>query len=303
MSSPPPVPPTATANMLGLLETSAPAAVLAWLEDWLFHSGAVSVSESGVTRLEDEARDTPPGWPVSELRALYNTPAQAESAARSLQALGFNTRTLATSEEALLAPARERLPPRTFAGRLVVLGTDDPPPRGGAEAVVRLDPGTGFGTGTHPSTALCLDWLARQNLEGLLVLDYGTGSGILGLAALALGAQRVWGIDTDPLARAAARDNARANGYGRRFLVRATPARPPFAADLICANLLRNILLALAPRMARLHRPGGHLLLSGLLVTQAEDILTAYGASYVCAERIERADWTALVLHHRESRR
>ncbi len=303
MSRTPKVPPTASANMLGVLETSAPAAVLAWLEDWLFQSGAASVSQSGVTHLEDETRDTPPCWPVSEVRALYGTPAQAESAARTLQALGFNARALATSEEALLAPTREPLPPRTFAGRLVILGTDDPPPRGAAGAIVRLDPGMGFGTGTHPSTALCLDWLARQNLEGLSVLDYGTGSGILGLAALALGAKRVWGLDTDPLARAAARQNARANGYGRRFLVRATPARPPFAADLICANLLRNILLALAPRMARLHRPGGHLLLSGLLVTQAEDILTAYGASYVCAERIERADWTALVLHHRESRR
>ena len=296
-TSPSSVPP-AFGHALGLVETSAPAAVLDWLEAWLLADGAEAVSRTGDTTPEDEARDAPPDWPVARVRALYAAPARAETAGRVLRALGFPARATEARADALLAPSRERLPPRIFAERLAVLGADDPPPVRGPQTLVRLDPGAGFGTGTHPTTALCLDWLARQDLRDLLVLDYGTGSGILALAALALGAHRAWGIDTDPLAREAARANARANGYGRRFLVRASPARPPFAADLVCANLLRNLLVRLAPRFPRLHRPGGYLLLSGVLAPQAEEVLDAYREHYVCEDRIERAGWAALVLRH-----
>jgi ribosomal protein L11 methyltransferase len=298
MDTSPPTAPPAAGHVLGLVETTAPAAVFDWLEEWFVARGAQAVSRTGATRREDEARDTPPAWPVAQIRALFPAPASAETAAATLRALGFSAHASAAAIEALLAPARERLPPRIFADRLVVLGRDDPLLVPAPTAVVRLDPGAGFGTGTHPTTALCLDWLARQNLRDLLVLDYGTGSGILALAALALGARRAWGIDTDPLARASARANGRANGVGRRFLVRATSSRPPFVADLVCANLLRNILLRLAPRFPRLHRRGGYLLLSGVLASQAPEIIDAYRDLYTCEDRIEREGWAALVFRH-----
>jgi len=296
MDTAPPTAPSVLGPALGLVETPAPAAVLDWLEDWLLADGAEAVSRSGSTSLEDEARDRPPAWPRAHVRALYASASEAERAARALGALGFPARAREARAESLLAPSKERLAPRIFAERLVVLGFDDPVPES-ARALVRLEPGAGFGTGTHPTTALCLDWLARQDLRDLLVLDYGTGSGILALAALALGARRAWGLDTDSLARAAARANGRANGWGRRFLVRASPSHPPFAADLVCANLLLGILVDLAPRLPRLHRPGGSLLLSGILTSQTEDVVAAY-RDYVCEERIEREGWAALVLRH-----
>ncbi|RMD80565.1 MAG: 50S ribosomal protein L11 methyltransferase [Gammaproteobacteria bacterium] len=150
-----------------------------------------------------------------------------------------------------------------------------PPPE--AEVVVRLDPGLAFGTGTHPSTALCLSWLDAHPPAGLEVVDYGCGSGILALAAARLGARSVLAVDHDPQALQATAANAAANAVAGRIRTLAPEALSPRArADLVLANILAGPLQALAPRLAGLLRPGGRLVLSGILEAQALAVAEAY---------------------------
>jgi ribosomal protein L11 methyltransferase len=144
-----------------------------------------------------------------------------------------------------------------------------------------LDPGLAFGTGTHPTTALCLQWLDGQDLSGCEVLDFGCGSGILAIAALLLGARQAVGTDIDPQALEASRDNAGRNGIDpdrfRLYLPEALPEQP---ADVVVANILAGPLVALAPRITSLVRPGGRLALSGILAEQAEEVRAAYAAEF-----------------------
>jgi ribosomal protein L11 methyltransferase len=148
---------------------------------------------------------------------------------------------------------------------------------------IQLDPGLAFGTGSHPTTRLCLRWLAENLRPGETVLDYGCGSGILAIAAARLGAGQVWGVDIDPQAVAAARDNAARNHVAVDF--RLPDATPRHQADVLVANILTNPLKALMPLLAGLARPGGRLVLSGILDSQAEEVMAIY------AERFHLGIW------------
>lgn len=164
-----------------------------------------------------------------------------------------------------------------------------------ADAVLlRLDPGLAFGTGTHPSTALCLDWLARQDLHGKTVLDYGCGSGVLAIAALLLGASRAVCVDIDPQALTATRDNAEENGVGDRVTVMLPADFTPFPADVVLANILANPLIKLAPLLASSVQRGGHLVLAGLLDRQAEDVHAAYAPWFEREADLSREGWTRI---------
>jgi len=146
-----------------------------------------------------------------------------------------------------------------------------------AEAVImKLDPGLAFGTGTHPTTALCLEWLDGQNLQGQTVVDYGCGSGILAIAALLLGAQKAICVDIDPQALLAARQNAEANGLAGRLVTLPPEEFVPFPADLVLANILANPLIELAPKLAATVRQGGRIALAGLTTAQAAEVRAAY---------------------------
>jgi ribosomal protein L11 methyltransferase len=164
-------------------------------------------------------------------------------------------------------------------GRLWIVPSWHTPPAD-AQAVLRLDPGVAFGTGSHPTTRLCLAWLEGRDLGGCRLLDYGCGSGILGIAALRLGAAAATATDIDPQALETAAQNARANGVALAVCAPdhlAGVAGGPF--DIVVANILAVPLMVLAPVLAGLLRPGGTLLLSGILERQLEDVVAAYRAS------------------------
>ena len=161
--------------------------------------------------------------------------------------------------------------------------------------VVQLDPGLAFGTGTHPSTALCLDWIADQDLEGKKVLDYGCGSGILAIAALKRGAARAVCADIDAQALTAARDNAAVNGVaGRLVAMGAGDDFYPFPADVVLANILANPLRELAPLLSSSIRPGGTIVLAGLLADQAADVRDAYEAWFDFDPVVLKEGWARL---------
>ena len=139
---------------------------------------------------------------------------------------------------------------------------------------IELDPGLAFGTGSHPTTRLCLIWLTERVHGGEAVLDYGCGSGILAIAAAKLGAARVVGVDIDPQSVTAAWDNARRNRVQAEFYL--PDDAPPLRADILVANILTNPLRALAPLLAGRVRPGGQIALSGILAGQAGEVIAAY---------------------------
>lgn len=158
-----------------------------------------------------------------------------------------------------------------------------------------LDPGLAFGTGTHPTTALCLEWLASQSLDNQDVIDFGCGSGILGIAALLLGARHVSGVDIDPQALQATQDNLTRNGLDPNRLPVYFPEQvPEIQADTLVANILAGPLKQLAPTLANLIKPGGKLLLSGLLDSQGDDVSKHYAQWFDMDVAASKDEWIRL---------
>jgi ribosomal protein L11 methyltransferase len=180
-----------------------------------------------------------------------------------------------------------------FGRRLWVCPRNVEAPADPEAVIVRLDPGLAFGTGTHPTTALCLQILDSMALEGRTLIDYGCGSGILGLAALKLGAAHVTAVDLDPQALLATRDNANRNDVASRITVQGIEESLP-PAHCVIANILAGPLIELAPKLTTACEPGGYLLLSGLLKTQAYSLKAAYASGFDILQVIERDDWCCI---------
>ena len=158
-------------------------------------------------------------------------------------------------------------------------------------AVIRLDPGLAFGSGTHPTTALCLEWLDGLDLNATTVLDFGSGSGILALAALKLGAARAVAVDNDPQALIASHDNAERNGMADRLAVFAPADAPAETYPVVVANILASALDQLAPVLAACTAPGGAIALSGILDGQHEALLERYRPWFDALDVAQREDW------------
>ena len=156
---------------------------------------------------------------------------------------------------------------------------------------VMLDPGLAFGTGTHPTTSLCLQWLDSLDVDSKTVVDFGCGSGILGIAALKLGAARVIGIDIDPQALLASQDNANRNQVGDRIELYLPDQQPQLQADIVLANILAGPLRDLRQIITDYCKPGGKLVLSGILENQAEEIASLYSADFESVEIAIEGEW------------
>ncbi|MEE2602206.1 MAG: 50S ribosomal protein L11 methyltransferase [Pseudomonadota bacterium] len=160
---------------------------------------------------------------------------------------------------------------------------------------LKLDPGLAFGTGTHETTALCLEWLDQADLTGKAVLDFGCGSGVLAIAALLLGAGNATGTDIDPQALTASEDNARNNGVAdalRLYLPENLPS--DYRCDVLVANILAGPLVELAGQLASYCRPGGSLALSGILAEQAESVRNAYAPWFDLNPTTQQGDWVRI---------
>ena len=191
--------------------------------------------------------------------------------------------------------------PMQFGRRLWIYPWNIEPPTDDAQAVVvRLDPGLAFGTGTHPTTALCLEWLDSAGLAGKTVIDYGCGSGVLAIAALKLGAARVIGVDNDAQALTASRDNAQRNGVDAQLDVSLPQDLPPLQADVLVANILAGPLSELAPVFAQSLKAGGTLALSGILDGQQGELLSTYAAWFDGLEVVKRDGWVRIAGRRRD---
>lgn len=273
------------------------------VEDALLALGALSVTladHRDVPILEPGVGETPL-WPEVDLVALFDEDTDTAAAGAALaELLGEAARELPWEHLEDRAWEREWLQyfaPLRFGERFWVCpsGTESPDPNA---IVMHLDPGLAFGTGTHQTTALCLEWLATHEIAGRDVIDYGCGSGILGVAALLLGAASVRAVDIDPQALTATRDNAARNSIDPAQLVVGEPALLERAAPagLLLANILAGPLIELAPRLAALVSPGGHAVLSGVLQTQAEAVRAAYLPWFTHLATAQRDEWCRIEL-------
>ncbi len=192
-----------------------------------------------------------------------------------------------------IANWRESLRPRQFGSTLWICPLDQDPPQP-AKAVVKLDPGLAFGTGSHATTALCLDWFTQQ-AEGKEVLDFGCGSGILAIAAIKLGSPKATAVDNDPQALLATQQNASINNCLDRIDILPADELPiERSFDLVVANILSGSLIALAPRLIKHCKVGASIGLSGILPTQVASVIDAYADWISFAEPRQRDDWVLL---------
>lgn len=250
------------------------------LSDALIAQGAVSVTfeDAKDQPIFEPELGTTPIWDLNKVIGLFDAETQGNQVVaqikQTLPQLAENTFTIeALEDKDWIREWMDQFKPMQFGDNLWIVPSWHTPPQ--ADAVnLMLDPGMAFGTGTHPTTALCLTWLDQHPPTNQTVIDYGCGSGILALAAAKLGATQVKGTDIDPQAIQASEQNAERNQASIEFALVKDFDAPP--ADLLIANILAGPLKELAPEFTRLLKPQGTLVLSGILTTQAADLITHY---------------------------
>ena len=274
------------------------------LSDALIEQGALSVevSDADAGTGRETALFKEPGeaegivWPRNNLSALFDLavdPTQALAAAcHAIRApVPAALRIESVPEQDWVQATQQQFAPIQISARLWIVPTWCQPPVPGG-LVLKLDPGLAFGTGAHPSTWQCLRWLDEHLNAGQSVLDYGCGSGILGIAAKKLGAGRVVATDTDPDAMEVSARNARQNAVVLEVL--GTEALPEQRFDLVVANILANPLRLLAPVLSHYTHRGGHIVLAGILDAQGVAIRAAYAEWFDLEQSYSREGWICL---------
>lgn len=263
------------------------------LEDRLMGLGAVAVTltDAGDTPVLEPGPGETPLWPGVSVAALF--PADTQTALVDLAMGETAARWSPLADRQWEREWLRDFSPMRFGDRLWICPYGDTPP-GPGETVVYIEPGLGFGTGTHATTALCLDWLAGADLNGTRILDYGCGSGILAVAALKLGAREAVAVDIDDQALVATRENAARNGVECHLRVEHADQPTDGRFDIVMANILANPLIELAPRLAGFLQPEGRLVLSGLLEEQSDEVMAAYAAAVAFDTPALRAGWARL---------
>lgn len=275
------------------------------LSDALLELGALSVDllDADADTPDEQAifgepGEEPPGvWQHNRVSALFESGRDVSAILRqAASSIGidhipeYRVETLADNDWVRLT--QSQFEPIRISQRLWIVPTWHTPSDPAAINIV-LDPGLAFGTGSHPTTRLCLRWLDEHLQGGERILDYGCGSGILAIAALKLGAAHAVGIDVDSQAVTASRDNAIANGAGNAQFYLPDNA-PPATYDLVVANILTNPLRMLAPLLANATRQGGQIVLSGILEDQARDVMNIYQQWFDLNAPIFEDGWACL---------
>jgi ribosomal protein L11 methyltransferase len=268
-------------------------------EESCFELGATSVTY--VDAHDDPVLEPLPGefrlWPTTRLRALFPGDSDPQDVVRALTGtLEIQAGAVQTERIADRVWEREWLRDfhaMRFGRRLWICPHHEQVAEMGA-VVVRMDPGLAFGTGTHPTTALCLEWLDRHIVDGQRVIDFGSGSGVLGIAAVKLGAAAAHCFDIDPQALTATRENAKANDVQCRVRTYDVASGLPTGVDVLVANILSGPLCDLAATFGSLVRDGGSIVLAGLLEHQAADVTEAYSAWFDIGPFEVREGWSGL---------
>jgi len=265
----------------------------------LFDAVAVTYSDAADQPILEPDLGSTPLWEQIWISCLFAEDAEGNKIVNFIKAQTDPEAILQYSLEVVADQNWERawlddFKPMQFGDNLWVCPSVYDPPDPNAINII-LDPGLAFGTGTHPTTALCLEWLAKNPPKNQLVVDYGCGSGILAIAALKLGAKEVWAVDHDEQALDATNDNAQRNQIDLTQLKTCLPEQTPaLQADLLIANIIANPLMELAPHFADLIKPKGQIVLSGILATQVAEVNTVYAEWFTMGPAVQQEDWVRL---------
>ncbi len=277
------------------------------IESMLIHHGAISITiknDSSEDILEPSVGEQPL-WETIQLSALIEENNSSKKAIEDIKK-NLNTSECEYVIEKLTKQDWERqyldeYSPMYFGGNLWVCPSWQDPPNKSAVNLI-LDPGLAFGTGTHATTALCLEWLAKAKLKNTTIIDYGCGSGILAIAAILLGAEKAICVDNDPQALTATKKNVKKNNLDETQFYYFTPEefqvyikKDKQKINLIIANILANPLIQLAPKLKSTLADGGNLILSGILKDQEKDIINAYSDSIKFLKSHIRDEWLLLI--------
>jgi ribosomal protein L11 methyltransferase len=257
---------------------------------------AITLDDGGDTSLFEPAVGETPLWPTVVLHGMFPKKLDITAVARLLRECIDPRIEIAVAQirnTDWAAGLEQSIAPIDIGSRLR-LAPAEHTQLAGARALVRLHMGVAFGTGQHPTTRLCLEWLEREAIDGLDVLDYGCGSGILAVAALGLGAHRAWAVDTDPQAVTAARRNAALNGCENALWCGQSGELPEIKPDLILANILAGTLVGRASRFGRLIADNGRIVLSGILDAQRDFVIAAYESHFSSFAVESRDGWTMI---------
>ena len=284
------------------LEINTDPAHIEQLEAWLNTFGALSLTRADAADqpLYEPAPETIPVWDQMILTALFNENCDIEQITTMLknQLSDCFQGTIKVSIIHDRDWEREWLKdfkPMRFGKRLWICPDKQSPPVEDA-IILYLDPGLAFGTGTHPTTALCLEWLDQNLQPGESVVDYGCGSGILALSSLKLGCPHVVAVDNDPQALIATEQNALRNQLPLSQLTLSLPEEAPaLQVDVVLANILANPLVTLAQTLTALCKTNGRLVLSGILETQVDDVKKAYQNDFSFPICLQKQEWICLV--------
>ena len=276
-------------------------AVLPAAEEALESLGALSVTlldDADEPVLEPGPGSTPL-WPVVRVVGLFEQVADRAAIVERLRQLVAAERPdclewREVGDQDWERAWMDRFQPMQFGRRLWVVPSGMAIPPGPDQVELRLDPGLAFGTGTHPTTALCLAWLDAHDMTARRIIDYGCGSGILGIAAALLGAARVDCVDNDPQALESTAANAVRNAIGERVHCSPSERFDGEPADVLLANILAGPLVDLAPRLIRYVEPGGRIVLSGLLEEQADEVAAAYRPACELTASATQDGWARL---------
>lgn len=258
-----------------------------------FGASAITFHDGGNQPIFEPSKTTPRIWEKTVVVGLFDSQLDLTTLVHQLAI--YDVQTVEVADEDWVRRSLDSFIPMKFGKKLWVCPSWQTPPEPEAINLV-LDPGLAFGTGSHPTTSLCLEWLDKNIQAEQDVIDYGCGSGILGIAALKLGAKQVFAVDNDELALETAAQNSEQNNlYPPVFTTFLPENLPIMQADLVIANILAQPLIDLAPKLAALTRPGGNILLSGILSDQVESINIAYKHWYSMQQPVYKGEWVSLV--------
>lgn len=268
------------------------------LSDQLTECGASAVTfqDSADQPIYEPDIGTTPLWQSTHVIALFDAEVDTDQVLSLLTELRApetlpDYRIEAVEDKDWVREWMDNFQPMSFGERLWICPSWHQPPDPHAINIM-LDPGLAFGTGTHPTTALCLNWLDGQQYQGQTVIDYGCGSGILAIAAALLGAERIICVDTDPQALEATQANAERNQVKLETYL--PDDCPDVQADLMLANILAGPLQMLAPTLAKLTKPTANIILSGILESQAQDVSQTYQAYFDMQPLQQKQEWIRL---------
>lgn len=293
------------------LSFNLPSVLVDSFSDLIHGAGAVAITLEAHSpeALFEPLPNTTPLWACTTIHALFEDEIDLSVLISQLKIAvfpeAFHYQTEMVIDQDWQKNCRDAFKPICFSDRLWICPSWSPLPQDGKPCVL-LDPGLAFGTGAHPTTQLCLNWLTSHTQGDEVVIDYGCGSGILALAALKLGAKKVWAVDNDPQALEAMLENAQRNQTltpnpidipSRHPLSAVLPEQLPIdhvRANILIANILANPLISLAPHFAKLVSPGGKIALSGILAEQIAQVEKAYQPWFEFSAPVYQEEWVLL---------